>query len=90
MGGFSSLIWSSINTMAVDTSEELRGTVSSIINSFKYFSFSISPIVYGILYESYGIKSTFTAASGIMFIQLIIMKIYDRYIKKTAITNKSL
>lgn len=82
MGGFSSVVWSSLNTMAVDTAVEIRGTTSSLINSFKYFSFSISPVFYGSLYERWGIETTFTAASVVTLLQLIIMIAYNSYVKK--------
>jgi len=78
IGGFSSFVWSSVNTLAVDTQPEIRGTASSIVNSFKYFSFSLSPLFYGALYQSRGIEYPFAAASVVTLSQLFIMIIYGR------------
>jgi Arabinose efflux permease len=81
MGAFSAAVWSSLNTMAVDTVPEMRGAISSIVNSFKYFSFSISPIFYGLLYEKSGIGTAFKAASLVTLTQLLIMYLYFRMFK---------
>lgn len=81
MGGFSAMVWSTINTLAVDTTPEIRGTTSSIINSFKYFSFSISPLFYGNMYEAWGIGATFRAASAVTFIQLVTMVVYQKVVE---------
>ncbi|KPU43724.1 bicyclomycin resistance protein [Oxobacter pfennigii] len=77
MGMLSAFVWSALNTMAIDTSPQIRGTASSIVNSFKYFSFSISPLIYGMVYENRGIEDAFKVASCVTFIQLVLMIIYQ-------------
>lgn len=79
MGGFSAFVWSSINTLAVDTHPEIRGTASSIVNAFKYFSFSLSPMFYGVMYQRKGIEYAFFTASLVTSLQLLIMIAYSRY-----------
>lgn len=78
MGGFSAMVWSSLNTLSVDTFPEIRGTISSLVNSFKYFSFSISPVFYGKIYETSGIGAAFASASAVTALQFIIMAIYRK------------
>lgn len=88
MGGFSALVWSSLNTIAVDTMPEIRGTISSIVNSFKYFSFSISPVFYGKLFEKVGIEGAFAAASAVTFIQVLVMITYTIYARRKVLLQR--
>lgn len=76
MGGFSAMVWSSLNTLTVDTAPAMRGAASSIVNSFKYFSFSLSPVFYGMLYQTSGISIAFKAASMVVLFQLMVMIVF--------------
>jgi MFS family permease len=56
LGAGSATSWTNLNTMAVESSLNLRRTVTSIYNAIKFSGYALSPMVLSLFYNPFGLK----------------------------------
>ncbi|RJQ66008.1 MAG: MFS transporter [Desulfobacteraceae bacterium] len=57
LGTGAATAWTSLNTMAVQLSIELRQPVTSVYNAIKFSGYALSPAVLSLIYAPFGLKS---------------------------------
>jgi MFS family permease len=51
LGTGTAFIWASLLTITVEIIPRLKGTVSSVFNSFRFFGYSLAPLVFAPIYS---------------------------------------
>ena len=63
--------WTSLNTMAVESSSELRKPVTSVYNAIKFTGYALAPIVLSVLYVPYKLKAVQLGCIGAVVLSAV-------------------
>ena len=73
LGSGVQLIWSALLTLTVEISQDNRGTVSSIFNSFRFFGYALAPVALAPVYVSFGIGAVELVGIIIALLAIVIL-----------------
>lgn len=73
LGTGTAFIWASLLTLTVEIVPDLRGTVSSLFNSIRFFGYSLAPMVFAPIYAGYGFGSVLLAGLSMTVLSLPIL-----------------
>ncbi|MBW2673443.1 MAG: MFS transporter [Deltaproteobacteria bacterium] len=72
LGAGSATAWTSLNTMAVQASPELRTPVTSIYNALKFSGYALSPVILSIFYGDNRLTTVQLACGGAIIVSLLL------------------
>ncbi len=67
-------IWSSLLTMSMEVIPKMRGTVSSVFNSARFFGYAFAPIVLIPVYNASGIHVIYLLGTGIALLSIFLVR----------------
>ncbi|HQN75906.1 MAG TPA: MFS transporter, partial [Methanomassiliicoccales archaeon] len=74
-GTGTAFIWASLLTITVEVIPRLKGTVSSVFNSSRFFGYSLAPLVFAPIYSQGGFGMLLLVGIAITFIALPVILI---------------
>jgi MFS family permease len=83
LGTGTALIWASLLTMAVEIIPHLKGTVSSVFNSTRFFGYSLGPLVFGPLYALQGFDAVLLVGLALSLLSLPLVRILSSQLKES-------
>jgi len=69
-GTGTAFIWASLLTITVEVIPRLKGTVSSVFNSSRFFGYSLAPLIFAPIYSSGGFGPLLLVGMAITFVAL--------------------
>jgi len=63
--------WTSLNTMAVESSSELRKPVTSVYNAIKFTGYALAPIILSVLYVPYKLRAVQLGCIGAVVLSAV-------------------
>jgi MFS family permease len=67
-------IWASLLTVSVEVIPDMRGTVSSVFNSARFFGYAFAPTVLLPVYNASGINVIYLVGTGIAIVCILIVR----------------
>jgi predicted MFS family arabinose efflux permease len=83
LGTGTALIWASLLTMTVEIIPHLKGTVSSVFNSTRFFGYSLGPLVFGPLYALQGFDAVLLVGMALSLLCLPLVRILSSQLKES-------
>ncbi len=73
-GSGTAFIWSSLLTVSVEVMPEMRGTVSSVFNSARFFGYAFAPIILIPIYNASSIGAIYLIGVGISVVSIFLVR----------------
>jgi MFS family permease len=67
-------IWASLLTVSMEVIPKMRGTVSSVFNSARFFGYAFAPIILTPVYNTSGIHAIYLLGAGIAVLSILLVK----------------
>jgi predicted MFS family arabinose efflux permease len=83
MGTGTAFIWASLLTMTVEIVPELKGTVSSVFNSTRFFGYSLAPLLFAPIYDGSGFGTLLLFGAVLSILALPIALLLSRQLKES-------
>lgn len=83
LGTGTAFIWASLLTMTVEIIPHLKGTVSSVFNSTRFFGYSLGPLVFGPLYALQGFDAVLLVGMALSLLCLPLVRILSSQLKES-------
>lgn len=83
MGTGTAFIWASLLTMTVEMVPELKGTVSSVFNSTRFFGYSLSPLLFAPIYDNSGFGTLLLFGAALALMALPITLLLSRQLRES-------
>ncbi len=70
--------WTSLNTMAVENSPQLRKPVTSVYNSFKFSGYALAPVILSFIYSPFGLTAVQVGCMVFICLSIFLTVLVDR------------
>lgn len=88
MGAGSTTVFTSVNTMIIESVPGSRGAASSIYNSFRFLGYGLAPLATLPVYLRFGIEGVFGLCMGLVIVNIVIAHFsFKRYFIKRRKAN---
>jgi MFS family permease len=67
-------IWASLLTVSMEVLPKMRGTVSSVFNSVRFFGYAFAPIILTPIYNTSGIHVIYLLGTGIAVLSILLVR----------------
>ncbi|HQM67565.1 MAG TPA: MFS transporter [Methanomassiliicoccales archaeon] len=75
LGTGTAFIWTALLTLAVEIVPKLKGTVSSIFNSARFFGYSLAPLLFAPIYSFQGFGTVLLVGLGLTALALLVVRL---------------
>jgi MFS transporter, ACDE family, multidrug resistance protein len=83
LGVGTAFVWASLLTLTVEIVPDLKGTVSSLFNSIRFFGYSLAPLMFAPIYAGYGFGSVLLAGASLTVLSLPILFLLGHQLRES-------